>query len=228
MGRRAIEKVRGLALGKRYGSTAALRHVDVELLPGEVTLIEGANGSGKSTLLSLLGWSAAPSHGSVEYVAAGRILQASESRAVLGWLSHETLAYADLSGRANVELAARLHGQDLRARWQEVADRFELGAFADRPLRTNSRGQRQRVALARALVHRPAVVLLDEPTTGLDVGGVDRLLKVVEEELAAGAVVAVVTHEPIVFRGFGGQRVLLERGRRIEPRVEPSAPVPET
>ncbi len=213
---RQVDRVRGVALGKRFGSTAALRHVDVELVRGEMTLIEGANGSGKSTLLSLLGCSSAPTHGHVEYHAGNRQLQPSEARGALGWLSHETLAYADLSGRANVELAARLHGRDVRASWVEVAERFELGAFADRPLRTNSRGQRQRVALARALVHHPSVVLLDEPTTGLDAGGVDRLLNVVREELAAGVVVAVVTHEPAVFGDFGARRVVLERGRRVD------------
>ena len=99
---RQVDRVRGVALGKRFGSTAALRHVDVELVQGEMTLIEGANGSGKSTLLSLLGWLAAPTHGHVEYQAGDRTLQPSEARGALGWLSHETLAYADLSGRANV------------------------------------------------------------------------------------------------------------------------------
>jgi heme exporter protein A len=210
-----VERIRGVGLGKRYGATAALRRVDVELLAGELTRIEGANGSGKSTLLALLGWSSAPTTGHVEYRAQGRDLQPSEARGALGWLSHETLAYGDLTGRANVELAARLHGVDVARAWAEAAERFELGAFSERPLRTNSRGQRQRVALARALVHRPSVVLLDEPTTGLDVGGVERMLTVVAEEVEAGAVVAVVTHEPQVFGGIAGKRVLLERGRLV-------------
>lgn len=210
-----VEGVVGRGLAKRYGKTAALRGVDVELTPGRLVRIEGPNGSGKTTLLALLGGSAAPSAGTVRYRIEGRSVPVADARGFLGWVSHEALAYADLSGRANVELAARLHGIDPKSAWSAVAERFELGAFADRPLRTNSRGQRQRVALARALVHEPGVVLLDEPTTGLDAPGVDRLLRVVEEELERGAVVAVVTHEPAVFDDLGGDRVTLERGRRV-------------
>ncbi len=208
-----VDLVRGIGLGKRYGTTAALRAVDVELVAGRLTRIEGPNGSGKTTLLALLGWSAAPTTGTVDYVCGARGLTAAECRGVLGWVSHETLAYADLSGRSNVELAARLRGLSPADAWERAAERFELGTFAERPLRTNSRGQRQRVALARALVHRPSVILLDEPTAGLDTGGVERLLRVVTEEIERGAVVAIVTHEPAVFDGLAGDRISLDRGR---------------
>jgi heme exporter protein A len=94
-----------------------------------------------------------------------------------------------------------------------VAERFQLGAFALRPLRTCSRGQKQRIALARALVHGPTLVLLDEPTAGLDKSGVERLLGVVREEIDRGAAVVLVSHEPEIFRPLAGARVLLERGR---------------
>lgn len=211
-----VEAVRGRGLTKRYGKTAALRGVDIDLEPGRLLRIEGSNGSGKTTLLALLGGSAAPTSGSVRYTIDGVSVPVSDARGHLGWVSHESLAYGDLSGRANIELAAKLHGLDAAAAWAAVAERFELGAFAERPLRTNSRGQRQRIALARALVHEPGVVLLDEPTTGLDAAGIGRLLQVVEEEVSRGAVVAVVTHEPAVFASLPGERVMLERGRRTD------------
>ncbi len=211
-----VEGVRGRGLSKRYGKTAALRGVDVDLVPGNLFRIEGANGSGKTTLLALLGGSAAPSAGSVRYRIGGAEVPVAEARGYLGWLSHESLSYADLSGRANVELAARLHGLDPREAWVAAEERFELGAFAMRPLRTNSRGQRQRIALARALVHGPGVVLLDEPTTGLDAGGVARLVRVVTEELERRIVVAIVTHEPRVFESLGGDRLVLDGGRRAD------------
>jgi heme exporter protein A len=112
-----------------------------------------------------------------------------------------------------VELVARLHGLDALDAWKRAEERFELGTFARRPLRTCSRGQRQRVALARALLHEPSLVLLDEPSAGLDRAGVERLVRVVEEEVRRGAGVAVVSHEPEVFQALAGARIVLERGR---------------
>jgi heme exporter protein A len=132
-------------------------------------------------------------------------------RSTLGWLGHDALCYPDLSGRENLMVACKLHGLagDVVA---QVMERFQLGAFAERPFRTYSRGQRQRVALARALLHRPKLLLLDEPTTGLDAGGVTRLRQVIEEEAARGATVLVVTHD-LGFAEIGSTRLVLERGR---------------
>jgi len=203
--------VRGVL--KTYGSTAALRGVDAVFTGGRLTLIEGANGSGKSTLLGILGTVVKPTAGSVEYEPLGFDAQA--ARAAIGWLSHETLAYPDLTGRQNIELAARVHGLSAGEAWRGAQARFELSAFAERPLRTCSRGQRQRVALARALVHEPSLVLLDEPTTGLDKPGVARLLKILDEEVSRGAIVVVVSHEPEAFRERVSARVVLERGRVV-------------
>lgn len=209
--RRPITRVSARGVVKRYGPSVALRGVDIGLEAGRVTLIEGANGSGKTTLLGVLGAMIRPSSGEVTYEPLGDDLAA--VRAEIGWLSHDTLAYGDLTGRENIELAARLHGLDGKVTWRQAKERFELGAFADRPLRTNSRGQRQRVALARALVHAPSLLLLDEPTTGLDRSGVERLLHIIDDEVAGGAVVAVVSHEAGLFGDRPVDRIGLERGR---------------
>jgi ABC-type multidrug transport system ATPase subunit len=198
-------------LVKTFGATVALRGVDATFHAGRLTLVEGANGSGKSTLLGILGTLVRPTSGRVEYAPLGE--DRARVRRHIGWLSHETLAYPDLSGRQNIELYARLCGLDIAPGWGRVAERFELGPFVDRPLRTCSRGQKQRVALARALVHEPAVVLLDEPTTGLDKAGVARLLAIVDREVARGALVIVVSHEPELFRERARARVVLDRGR---------------
>ena len=208
-----IERVVARGIVKAYGSMVALRGVDVTLLAAELTLIEGANGSGKSTLLGILGTVIRPNAGEVHYEPLGD--QRSEVRAALGWLSHETLAYPDLSGRQNIELVARLHGLDTEETWAGAQERFELGAFARRPVRTCSRGQRQRIALARALIHQPSLVLLDEPTAGLDRAGVNQLVRVIGEEVARGAIVAVVSHEPSVFGELTRARVMLDRGRVV-------------
>jgi ABC-type multidrug transport system ATPase subunit len=208
-----VRRVVASGLIKRFGSSVALRGVDITLDAGLVTVIEGPNGSGKTTLLGILGTMVRPTAGKVLYEPLGEDVTA--VRAELGWVSHDTLSYGDLSGKQNIELAAELHGLDVPSTWVRVQERFELGAFAGRPLRTNSRGQRQRVALARALAHGPSLLLLDEPTTGLDRTGIALLLRVVEEEASEGCVVGVVSHEPELFRKLETRRVCLERGRVV-------------
>src|SRR5690348_11536947 len=100
----------------------ALRGVDATIESAQLTLIEGANGSGKSTLLGILGTVIRPSAGQVDYEPLGD--DRSEIRAAIGWLSHETLAYPDLSGRQNVELVAQLHGLDATEAWTRAEQRF--------------------------------------------------------------------------------------------------------
>lgn len=211
--RTGITRVVTKGLVKTYGFSVALRGVDVTIEKGRLTLIEGANGSGKSTLLGILGTVIRPTSGVVDYEPFGDDVE--DVRHEVGWLSHESLTYPDLSGRKNIELAAKLVDLPLEDIWSRVAERFELGAFALRPVRTYSRGQKQRVALARALVHAPSLVLLDEPTTGLDKAGVQRLLAVLDDEIKRGAAVVVVSHEPELFRERAGARWVLERGKVV-------------
>jgi ABC-type multidrug transport system ATPase subunit len=199
---------------KTYGPVRALVGLTCRIEVGRVTTIRGPNGSGKSTLLAILGMLARPTSGRVDHGPLGRTR--AEVRRTLGWLGHDTLCYPDLSGRENIELAARLHGCDPDDAFSRAAVRFDLGAFAGRPLRTYSRGQKQRVALARALVHGPRLLLLDEPTSGLDVGTTARLAAVVREEAADGATVVVVTHDPGFAEAIGGNGVTLDRGRAVE------------
>jgi heme exporter protein A len=204
----AVELVR---VTKTYGPVRALQGVSARFPLGTVTAVLGANGSGKSTLLSLVATLARPTSGVVKHGSLGRTRD--EVRRVLGWVGHDSLCYGDLTGRENLAFAARLYGTSNDA-VERVAQRFELaGGFFDRPFRTFSRGQRQRVALARALLHAPRLVLLDEPTTGLDAASVTRLTDVVKEEAERGAAVVVVTHDESFAKAVATQEVRLDRGR---------------
>jgi ABC-type multidrug transport system ATPase subunit len=198
---------------KTYGPVRALVGITCRFEEGTVSVVSGPNGSGKSTLLAVVGTLTRPTSGHVDHGELGA--RRATVRRTLGWLGHESLCYPDLSGRQNIELAARLHGRDPRAAYERAEARFELAAFAGRPLRTYSRGQRQRVALARALVHEPRLLLLDEPTTGLDKAGSERLQSVIAEEARGGAIVVVVTHDGQFAAAIGGQQVTLERGRAV-------------
>jgi heme exporter protein A len=199
------------AVTKTFGPVRALVGVTAEFVAGRVTMVVGPNGSGKSTLLSILGTLTRPTSGKVSHGSLGRSRE--QVRTVLGWVGHDSLCYADLTGRENIELAARLHGLPPHPAFEAARARFELGSFAERPFRTYSRGQRQRVALARALVHSPSLLLLDEPTTGLDAKSIDALREVLRNEAARGAVVVVITHDDVFARAAGDVRVSLDRGR---------------
>lgn len=195
---------------KTFGAVRALVAISAVFRGGEITIIEGANGSGKSTLLSILGGLARPTSGTVDFGELGRDRTAIRSE--LGWVAHDALSYPDLTGRENVELAARLHGIDPSEAFAGASTRFGLSGFAHRPVRTYSRGQRQRVALARALSHAPRLLLLDEPTTGLDVSGTAKVAEVLAEEAKRGAVVVAVTHDTRLAE-LGTRRYRLEAGR---------------
>jgi len=200
-----------LHVSKSFGGVRAVVDVSLELPPATLVVIEGPNGSGKSTLLGMVGTLIRPTSGRIDYGALGSGLAAVRSR--IGWLGHDTLCYPDLTGRENIELAARLAGADVAAAWTRSAQRFAIGDFASRPMRTASRGQRQRVALARALVHEPDVLLLDEPSTGLDAAAVGRVEQVIADETTRGATVAVITHDAKFAHGMKSLRYRMDRGR---------------
>jgi ABC-type multidrug transport system ATPase subunit len=206
--RHAVELHR---VSKVFGAVRAIVGASMRFEGGRVGVIEGANGAGKSTLLAILATLVRPSSGSIDYGLLGR--ERSELRRALGWIGSESLCYPDLTGRQNIELAARLHGLPPASTFDTACERFGLGGFAGRAVRTYSRGQRQRVALARALIHRPSLLLLDEPTTGLDAFATAQLAQIVREEVGRGAIVIVATHEPAFARAVGDDRFRMSRGR---------------
>jgi heme ABC exporter ATP-binding subunit CcmA len=197
-------------VSRHFGSTVALKAIDASFEAGQITTLEGPNGSGKSTLLGILGTVLSPTRGEVLY--GSRRADASEVRRQIGWLSHETHCYPDLTPRVNLELAASLYGVKPAA-WEAAANRFGVDAFAERTFRRLSRGQRQRVALARAVVHAPSLLLLDEPTNGLDVDGVERLVEALSEEARRGCIIVLVTHDASLAARVAARRLHLERGR---------------
>jgi heme exporter protein A len=201
---------------KLFGSVAALRGVDARFEAGRITVLEGPNGAGKTTLLAIAATALRPTSGTVSYEPLGS--DPAAMRRELGWVAHESHCYGDLGGRANVELVARLRGLDAAKAWRSVAERIGCEALADQSVRTLSRGQRQRIALARALAHAPSVLLLDEPTTGLDSAGTELLERVLRQEAERGAVVVVVSHGAGVAERLRADRLRLEGGR-VRPGV---------
>ncbi len=211
-----FEDVTVAGVAKSYGATLALARVDMTFQQETVTVIRGANGSGKSTLLWLLALLAHPTRGEIRYGGHGTE-RGNELRGRIGFVAHQLQLYPGLSGRENLMLAAQLFSIiDAPIRTLELARDLDLEEFWDRPVRTYSRGQAQRVAIARAILHRPRLLLMDEPSTGLDQRSADTLRAMIATQKAEGAIVVVVTHEMSFAEAVGDRVFQIERGRVVE------------
>ncbi len=206
-------ETRGLA--KRYATLPVVEDVAIRLPAGAKTALLGANGAGKTTLLGMLATLITPTAGEIRVDGEPLTPRALGLRARIGVLAHSPMLYEELTPLENLEFFARLYGVAApAARIEELLRRVGLWRRRREPTRVLSRGQHQRLALARALVHRPDVLLLDEPETGLDVDGVALL-----DELmlaAPGLTVLAATHRIDHLGAWADGIVRLERGRVVE------------
>ena len=186
---------------KRYGGLAALRRIRFEIAPGECVALAGRNGSGKTTLLRIAAGLVRPSSGELTFPSsAGTTLQASKveaarMNATAGFVAHATMVYDELTAEENLLLFARLqHTPNAASRADKLLN--EVGLYNRRAslVRTFSRGMRQRVAIARALLHEPSVLLLDEPSTGLDPQGVAWLAATLRQLRDSGCTILMSLH----------------------------------
>jgi heme exporter protein A len=207
-------RVVGRSLAKRFGHAIALEQLDLDLAAGESLAVLGPNGAGKSTLLRLLAGLALPSAGSIEID--GEPAQRRTARQRVGYIGHASLLYPALTARENLVFAARLHGViEPAARAAALLEDADLGASADQQVGGFSRGMAQRVAIARGLVHDPALLLLDEPFTGLDRTAADRLLARLEGLRGSGRSIVLVTHEIERAAELSDASLVLAQGRRV-------------
>lgn len=168
--------VRLTGVTKRFGHAWALRGIDLEVKRGRCVGIFGANGAGKTTLLKILSTLSQPSGGSVAIAGYDALRQADKVRPLLGVLGHRTFLYSDLTARENLQFYGRMFGvEGCDDRVMEILQAVELEHQASQYVRTYSRGMQQRLAIARVLLHKPSLLLLDEPYTGLDQHAVKRL-----------------------------------------------------
>ena len=179
------------------GPVEALRGVDLECRYGEIYGLLGPNGAGKTTTLRILATILAPTGGSAELAGVSVADDPLEVRRRLGFLSASTGLYARLTPRETLRYFGTMHGLDgdaLEARIDDLIATFEITRFADQRCQGLSSGQRQRVSIARAVLHDPAVLILDEPTTGLDILGTSDMIEFIAARRAAGRSILFSTH----------------------------------
>lgn len=210
----SVPAIEAIGLTKRYGNRLALAGVSLRVETSECVGIFGANGAGKSTLLRILATLVRPTTGYVR--CCGLVLpgQANEIRQLIGVVGHQTYLVDDLTAWENLDFYARLYGlRDAAGRIQEVLDRLGLGDRAGERVRALSRGLQQRLSIARAILHRPLVLLLDEPDTGLDREGRDRLQALIADQVARGGAVLLATHSVEFGSQVVSRALFLDQGR---------------
>jgi len=201
-------------LTKRLGRREALRGIDLHVDRGQIAALVGPNGAGKTTLLRILSTLMRPDAGDVAVNHCHLPAQSDGARRSLGAVFHHPMVYGDLNARENMRFHARMHHMNKADdRIDQLLDQLGLDPARTEPVRTYSRGMLQRLALAKALLPEPAVLLLDEPFTGLDVLAGDRLNSLLKKEAARGCTILFSGHDLAGAEKVASRYVLLEEGR---------------
>jgi heme exporter protein A len=206
--------VEGRRLSRQFGPTSALRGLDVVVRNGESLAIFGPNGAGKTTLLKLVSGVLRPTAGTLAVF--GETTPSAALRRRIGLVGHGSFLYPDLTARENLAFYAALFDvADRERRIDEMLAAVDLEPWASRPVRTFSRGMEQRLALARAFLHRPDLLLLDEPYSGLDPQAVRRLQAILSRAHADGQTIVLTTHD--IERGLEvcDHAAILHHGRMV-------------
>ncbi len=206
---------------KQFGRATVLRDLDLTLEPGRLHVLFGRNGAGKSTFLKIAAMLVKPSSGELSYDGLLAEDHGSTIRQTLGFVGHHSFVYDDLTVRENLEFFGELYGRTRNI--NELLEWAELSLRQDSIARSLSRGMQQRLAIARAVVHRPRLLLLDEPFTGLDARSSERLIALLGDMRETETTMVVATHD--IERGLAlAERVLvMEAGRLVSDRADMAA-----
>lgn len=200
-------------IAKRYGGLFALRKLSLEISPGECIAVAGRNGSGKTTLLRVAARLVRPTSGELSFPGSS---SSNDRQPSPGYVGHAPMVYDELTAEENLLLFAKLRNVlNPQARAEELLR--EVGLFDRRAsrVRTFSRGMRQRIAIARALIHRPGLLLFDEPATGLDPIGISWLAKTLSDLHHSGCTLLMSLHGESDISALVTRAVRLDAGSLV-------------
>lgn len=175
----------------------SVKNVSLRCQTGQVLGLLGPNGAGKTTTLRMLSTALTPDRGSIVIDDVDVVTSPVLARKKIGFLSGSTGLYGRLTGRENIEYFGRLNGMDenaIKAKINEIADQLDMHSFLDRRSENFSTGMKQKTSIARAVVHSPDVVILDEPTTGLDIMAAKTVIDFIKDLKQKGVPVIFSTH----------------------------------
>ncbi len=206
-------------LVKRFGDVLALSAIDIDVPHGTVLGLLGPNGAGKTTAVRILTTLLEPDAGEARILGMDVVRQPNAVRASIGLAGQYAAVDENLTGRENLRMVGQLTRQPAstaRARTDELLERFDLVHAADRPAKTYSGGMRRRLDLAAALIHRPPVLFLDEPTTGLDPKSRSDLWGLIGELVSDGTTLLLTTQYLEEADRLADHIVVIDEGRIIE------------
>ena len=193
--RSGSDKIQDIRL--RHGYFHSVENVSFCCAPGEVMALLGPNGAGKTTTLRMMATALKADAGRMHYGDIDVIKQPLEARKRIGFLSSDTGLYSRLTGRENIEYFGLLHGVDrntIRQRIASLQEQLGLGGVLDKKCGSCSTGMRQKVAIARSVIHAPEILILDEPTNGLDIVSKSSTISFITSLKSLGVAVVFSTH----------------------------------
>lgn len=196
----------------------AVRQVSFHCAAGEVLGLLGPNGAGKTTTLRMLSTALLPSGGSIEVNGIALEKESLEARRHVGFLSGSTALYGRLSVRENISLFGEAHGLRgavLNSKIDALLERLDMTSYAGRRVETLSAGMKQRAAIARTAIHDPKVMILDEPTTGLDILGASVVMDFIRDCRDRGTAVVFSTHHLHEVEALCHRVAIIQRGSSV-------------